>query len=306
MTSAHPIPAHMLRIFIASCLLTAVAHAQTLPATGTPPPTTKPKTYALAAALGNEFAVVSENINVFSHIENLHYARQSRTSDDDILNRMALESLDKVIAGLEPQSKRVYLRLAKPRMDRVDAAHREEAALTAIRSRLRNIEGRSGWDRIVVVTPAYRLFDHEGLSLGSDMIKLEGFGVFTQRGGNDPNPNVAFSGHSMRVAAFSPRNGEVKSHSFIAPFSYVEIWVLDAKDLSLIDKQIRYDHQKLADPYAGSLDVNQSVPTEFLARQVRGVIEGSIREAVMQSKLNDRNGVVEVGPLEAVKAGEKK
>lgn len=288
--------------FCAALHLSAISQAQDQ----TAPSPAKPKTYALAAALGNEFAVVSENINVFSHIENLHYSRLSRTSEDDILNRMALESLDRAITQLEPNSKRVYLRLSKLRVDKVDTAHREEAALTAIRSRLRDVAGRQAWDRIVVVTPAYRLFDHDGLSVNSDMIKLEGFGVFTQRGGN-ANPDADYGvNHGNRARTLSPQMKEVKSQSFIAPFSYVEIWVLDAKDLSLIDKQIRYDHQKLADPLSGSLDINQSIPKTFLANQVRGVIEGSIQEAVMQSKMNEKNGVVEVGPLQPVKKDEKK
>ena len=210
------------------CLATlSAATAQGQPAANMSP-SARLKVYALVAAIGDEFSIVSENMNVFSHIEHIHFSRRSRTAPDDLLNRLALASLDKAVARLEPDSKRIYLQFGMPRVDGIAASKREDAVLAIIQSQLRDIPERRQWDRILVATPAYRLFDHEGLAVSSgNMTRLQGFGVFTQpaTGGE----SESFGGKPFRQHAISPDRKEVKSETFIAPFSYVEIWVLDAR-----------------------------------------------------------------------------
>jgi hypothetical protein len=76
------------------------------------------------------------------------------------------------------------------------------------------------------------------------------------------------------------------------PFSYLELWILDPKTLAVLDKQERFDSQKLAEPaYKPPLaDMGQ-----YLLRRMVGLIDLSVSQAVTHSELNTRQGTVEVG-----------
>jgi hypothetical protein len=263
----------------------------------------KPKVYALIAAIGDQFSIVSEamGVSVSPHIEHLGFEHRTRKAPDNLLNLMALQSLDKAVDGLDPNSKRVYLTFATAKVEKISESGREEAVLAKIRADLKTMPNRMEWDKILVATSAYSTFDNSGLASGTGKLtKLAGVGIFAQPNGKGGGEDVMrFYGH--KDLATSPDGKAVQSMTYVAPFSYIEIWVLDPRDLSVIDRQVRHQHRKLADPLAATVDLMQSIPKEFLAKQLAEVIESSVRDAVMSSKLNDKRAIVEIGPIEPVK-----
>ena len=163
---------------------------------------------------------------------------------------------------------------------------------------------RLEWDRIVVATPAYEAFKLDGLAS-----KLQGFGVFMQ-----PLVGASFTFNNNQIDSrvqgrnevASPENRIIRSSTYVAPFSYIEIWVLDPKTLAVLDKQKRFDNEKLADPTSGSLDLSQTVSKKFLATRIMTLIEGSIGEAVMHSEINSRHSEVKVGEPKVVNPDDKR
>jgi hypothetical protein len=65
----------------------------------------KPRVYALVAAVGEQFSVVSEVQSTDSRLS--PYRRRTIEVPNDILNRFALHGLDKAIANIDPDSKRI-------------------------------------------------------------------------------------------------------------------------------------------------------------------------------------------------------
>ena len=130
--------------------------------------------------------------------------------------------------------------------------------------------------------------------------KLQGFGLFLQ-----PLCQSDWNScdHGFRPGsgpeAVTPENKVIATNSFLAPFSYIEVWILDPKTLAVLDKQERFANQKLADSRARILDISQNENREFLASRVNNLIELSVGEAVMHSEINHR-GRVEVGEPKVV------
>ena len=276
---------------------------------GEAPAGTTPKAYALVAAIGDQFSVVVQKDSIGSHFE--PFKRSRLTAPDNLLNLLALRGLDKALVQLEPDSRREYLSLPAAQVERVAAWNREEAVLAHIREQLqKNLPDRSRFQKILVATPAYRMLDHESLAAaGADGVRLQGFGIFTQplaaADFDFGNGEIDLSVQG-RTAARSPGKKEVKSQTYVAPFAYIEVWVLDARDLTVLDKQIRFDHQKLADPQSGVLDLHQSMSKAFLSAQMIGVIEGSLLDAVLHSEVNVRRGEVDIGAIRPARAPDGK
>src|SRR5664279_4150855 len=133
----------------------------------------KPKVYALVAAVGERFSFVHEVRHVDSHLE--PYRRSYVDLSDNFLNRSVLRGLDEAIAKIDPDSKRIYLTLAAAQVENVVPSERESVALSKIVAELEKMPQRLEWDRIIVVTPAYKLLEINGMAT-----KLQGFGVFTE------------------------------------------------------------------------------------------------------------------------------
>ena len=251
----------------------------------------KPKVYALVAAVGERFSFVHEVRHVDSHLE--PYRRSYVDLSDNFLNRFVLQGLDEAIAKIEPDSKRIYLTLAAAQVESVAPSQRESVAISKIVAELEKMPQRLEWDRIVVVTPAYKLLDINGMAT-----KLQGFGVFTQpltsNTVNLGQGEMDFAQQGREVVT-TPEGKAIKSKVYVAPFSYISVWVLDPRTLAVLDKPRRFDDQKYADPLSGSLDVNQSVSKKFLAGRIVNLIDSSVGEAVMHSEINGRHGEVHTG-----------
>jgi hypothetical protein len=261
----------------------------------------EPRVYALIAAVGEEFTVVSDVMTTGSHLSN--YRRSTSQVQNNVLNRIALYGLDTAIARIDPASKRIYMSLAAPQMDDVAPSKRDEVAIGTVVAELKKMPERAQWERIVVATPAYRALDLNGMPS-----KLQGFGVFSERlcqagCGNslesvprdlDPEPLDG-------ADALTLEDKTIKARTFLAPFSYIAVWVLDPKTLAVLDRQQGFDNQKLAEPvHKPSLDLSQSDAQKYLAGRIVTLINTSIGAAVMNSEIHERRGKVEVGEPELV------
>ena len=281
------------------------ARAQTPDAPPAPP--AKPRVYALVAAIGDQFSVVVEGPRTGTHLS--PYQRRTSVVPDDILNRLALSSLDQAIARADPRSKRVYMALPGLSMDNVAPNEREEAAIEAIRHALERMPERAGWDRIVIATPAYRALEATGLSG-----RLQGFGLFAESqcqaacGGLDPQSNIRSIQRepSDGVDAITSEDKPIKARTFLAPFSYIAVWILDPKTLAVVEREESLESQKLAQPLEKPLDLSQADGQKYIALRVTKLIDASVGDAVMHSEINARRGVVEVSPVKVVPEGEPK
>ena len=236
--------------------------------------------YALVAAVGEQFSVVSEVQSTGSHLS--PYRRRT-IEVPNTLNRLALHGLDKAIANIDPDSKRIYMALPAAQMAGVAPSEREGVAISKIVSELEKMPQRLEWHRIVIATPAYRALELNGLAS-----KLQGFGLFSQplcqAGCGDDRHALGQDG----VDAVTSEDKTIRARTYIAPFSYIEVWVLDPKSLAILDKQQGFDSQKLADPSYKPLDISQSVGQKYVAGRISSLIELSVGGAVMHSEVNRR------------------
>ena len=193
--------------------------------------------------MGAQFSLVSEVQTTGSHLS--PYRRKTIEALNDVLNRLALHGLDNAIEKLEPESKRIYLTLAFPTMDGVAPPQRETALMSEIQSALKEMPQRLEWDRIVVATPAYGALEKRGIAG-----KLQGFGLFIEplcQGGCGTLPGVLLGEDG--VEAMTSDDKIIRARTYIAPFSYIDVWVLDAKTLTRVTTSPRdVDVSSLIEP----------------------------------------------------------
>jgi hypothetical protein len=263
----------------------------------------KPRVYGLVAAVGAQFSLVTEGPTTGTHLS--AYRRTTTDVPNDILNRMALHSLDDAVAAIDPGSQRIYMSMAAKEMEGVIAAKREDVAISNVVAALQKMPERLKWDRIVVATPAYRALAQNGL--GS---KLQGIGLFKepmcQAGCGNP-----FNALDVGWLDSEPPGGwdavrsddkATKARTYLAPFSYIAVWILNPKTLAIVDRREGFDSQKLAEPkYRPQLDLDQADTQKYLAARIFNLVEMSIGEAVKHSELVTGNGTVEVGAVKEVK-----
>lgn len=274
-------------------LICELAYAET--ASGTIGPAT-PRVYALIAAIGEQFNTLEAVATTGTHLS--PYRRKTEDVPNNVLNRFALHSLDKAIKAIEPASTRVYLSLPAAQMDGVSPSTRDSVAMGAIVAALENMPQRMAWHRIVVVTPAYRALDQSGLPG-----KLQGFGVFSeprcQAGCDYRRPTIGEQPDG--VDALTSEDKTIKARTFLAPFSYVTVWVLDPRTLAVLDRQQSFDSQKLAEPeHKAPLDPSKGDAQKYLMGRIANLIELSVGAAVTQSEIGLPRGNVEVGPVKEV------
>jgi len=261
----------------------------------------KPRVYALIAAIGEQLTTVAETSRTGSHLS--PYRRSTSTVPNDILNRIALHSLDKALDGIDPSGKRIYLSLPAAQIDAVTPSKRDSVAIAAIVAVLQNMPERLEWDRIVVATPAYRALDQNGMPS-----KLQGFGIFSEPqcqagcgGIRDAVPRDLAPEPPDGVDAVTSDDKKIKTSTYLAPFSYIEVWVLDPKTLAVLDVQQGFDSQKLAEPsHMPRLDAGKVETQKYLAMRMVNLIELSVGEAVKRSEVGLPHGQADVGPIREV------
>jgi hypothetical protein len=271
-------------------LVSAAARGEKAPDAAKP---AKPTVYALVTAVGEQFTIMTELRNTGSHIS--PFRGESFKVKDNFLNLSVLRSLDKAMAEKDPDSKRIYMTLPSASMDAAEKWEREDVALNEVEASLKAAPERAQWDRIIVVTPAYHPYRANGLGG-----RLIGFGIFYQPNcrtsrcrSNDPWYNT--------TEGVTPDDTPIRVSQFVAPFAFLDIWVLDAKTFAVIDRQRTYDSIKVYNPQATSFRIYDNVSAEDQSKFVFRTLETSVEKAIAHSSVLSR-GVVNVGDISEVKA----
>jgi len=254
--------------------------AQDKVAASAPSTAERPRTIALISAVGDQFTYLRQRQSVGSNME--PYVRRVFTVPDGALDQIVLRGLDKALDQTDPDAKRVYMRLNPPEMAGVYAQNREEVAIGKIVSQLDKMPERMNWDRIIVVTPAYQFTAHSGM--GS---KMQGLGVYVlplqnQLSAQNPLGLDETIGGMEEFDTVSPddRSKKKKSKIYVAPYSYTQLWILDAKTLKVLQKETNKQSVRLYDPDSTALDVQQQFSIEKLATHIETFVERSSTRAL--------------------------
>lgn len=278
-------------------VLSTSAIAQTpaqppLPAvTGTP--ATTPKTYALVSAVGDQINYVRQRMQTGTNFEG--YRRATLQINDKSIDSAVLRGMDRVLARREPDSQRVFLRLSPGELDNVLPEHRERVALDKLKTELAKLPQRDTWDRIIIITPHYRMSEMRGLAG-----KLHGVGVYIQ--GMDTNVdelNSPITGGQLAVEGPETKMPDgstgTRSSKYIALYAYTQIWVLDAKSLAVLQNDAWLFDEKIYDPQSASLDVARQLTPDQLAARFEAFTERAAGRALASTV-----PVVEAGDLKVV------
>ena len=87
----------------------------------------------------------------------------------------------------------------------------------------------------------------------------------------------------------APRGEAVRASSFIAPYFYAQVWVLDARSLEVLYTAERFDYQRIYDPQSAAINIERALPPETLGPLVESFVEKASAKA-----LRDAIGVVTV------------
>ena len=248
----------------------------------------KTKTIALLAAVGDQFSYVRQKESVGSNLQ--PYIRQNITAPDQLLNRMVLKGMDKAVAAEYPGAEVVMMTLRPdPPELKILPQNREAHTMGRVMTMLKDYPDRMRWDEIMVVTPKWLLSERKGM--GS---KLSGIGIYVQPLGSgkdamEDNPLE----DEVRDAG---ENQKMRSKTFVAPFFYIQVTVLDAKTLKVLRTDERYDYRKLVNSDSAALDVQASFSPEQLGAELERFVETASRKLVV-----DRAGSVEIGPLKTMR-----
>lgn len=261
-------------------------------------PAAEARTYALVSALGNRLEVVQAVRGTGSHLP--PYERRTYEVGANLINRLALQGLDQTVARQEPLSRRIYLAMDPGPMR---AAASDEERIAPVKAELARLD-RGGWDRILVALPARRSLPSEGMAS-----RLQGMGIFQQplcqadsswgwrRGACEfdvPPPSGA--------KATLPDGDERDARTFVAPFMYVEVWLLEPKTLAVLERGTRYGHRKLADRNGGADGIVRGEHEDFFARQIVEVVQSAVRQAAADAGFG---GQVEVNEKRNLPAPER-
>jgi hypothetical protein len=266
--------------------LAAVAMTAGLAMGVEPPVPEKPRTYALLGAIGSRFEVMHAEQQTGSHIP--AWRRQAYAIGGNMLNRLALQGLDRAVASYAPDSRRIYLSMTPARPE-----------IEIVIAELRKMD-RAGWDRIMVALPAYRYHDEAGLAT-----RMRGFGLLAQplcqSDASFDGTRIGSCNHGFRPPsgpmAHTPSGQDIAANSFAAPYAFVEIVTLDPKTLAVIDRSANYGHRKLADDTAKLDGIIDGSNKEFLARQIVEVVQASTAEAMANGILKGSVDVLDKGPV---------
>ena len=238
--------------------------------------------------------LVRRRIGVGSNLE--PFVRQWLTVPDQSLNKMVLRGMDRAISAEYPDAEVIYLMLTPdPKERELRADQREAATLARALELLRATEARKDWDQVMIVSPKWLFPEQAGMAT-----KLTGIGIFIQPIESARNAEELFeTGLAVDVDGELVRDlGKFKqqrSQTYVAPFFYMKLTVLDAKTLSIIRTDERYDFRRLINSDSAALNVARSIPVDLLAEQLTQFVEASARRLVV-----DRPGSIDIGPLRAV------
>jgi hypothetical protein len=265
----------------------------------------KKQVFALVSAVGDQFTYVRQKESTGSNIID-NNIRKTLKIQNNALNFAVLRGLDTGIGNAHPDSERVFITLNPAEMEGVLAQNREEVAIGKIVSELEKRPERMTWDKIIVATPKYLQSERQGMGP-----KLHGLGVYVQPltggslEGQDGNPEIDVRNQGASDTT-NPEDGQKnKSKVYVAPYSYIQVYVIDAKTMRVLEKNARHDFTKLNDPTSVALDVGRSIPPEVLATSVGSLIERSAARAIGETEIGANVTIQEVKPVAASTSAKK-
>jgi hypothetical protein len=292
----------MKRTLAAACLaaIGLSVGAQTAPPTATPPGAQQ--THVLVSAVGDTFTLVRQKESTGTNIID-NFQRKVIKVKDNLFNNIVLRALDRAVGAEFPDSKRILMALAPAELDNVLPQNREAMAIGKLVSTLEKNPDRANWDRIYIVTPKFMLSQYGGMGA-----KLQGLGVYIQplTGGSLEGEGTAEGIASETIDPSSsglsdtldPEGEGVKSKVFVAPYSYLTTYVLDARTMRVIEQNTRHDFRKLFDPKSTALDVEKNVDLGFLGENVESLVERSVMRSVKDVVEKARVEVGDVKPIQ--------
>ena len=258
--------------------------------------------FALVSAVGDQFTYVRQKESTGSNVID-NNVRRTLKAQNNGLNLSVLRGLDTAIGNAYPDSERVFISLNPTELDNVLPQDRESVAIGKIVSELEKLPDRAKWDKIIVATPKYLQSERQGMGP-----KLHGLGIYVQPlsggslEGQDGNPEIDVSGQGESDTT-NPGDGKKnKSKVYVAPYSYIQVYVIDAKTMRVLEKNARHDFQKLNDPTSTAIDVGRSIPMDVLAKSVGDLIERSAARAVGETEFGVSVTIQEVKPGAAAPA----
>ena len=238
----------------------------------------KPRTYALISGIGPDITYVRQVKGTGSHIP--PYRRFPLHVADGSVDAAVLRGLDRALAQEEPDSKRVFLRVDPRALKDIAPHQRGDVISGRVLADLAAIAERSEWDRIILVTPGFA-------PVGSDSMgdRLHGVGIYVQplgrnrTGFTDSDIETGFDPETV-----SPTDGKRdRSYKFVAPYFYVDVWIIDARTLQVLERKQRRDFIRLYDPEANTVDIANSIPPQLLADNFNRFVERASAKALNEA-----------------------
>ena len=155
---------------------------------------------------------------------------------------------------------------------------------------LRTYPARDTWEEILVVTPKWLRTDREGMGT-----KLSGIGLYVQPLESNREAVVGVEGVMDDAIRDLGTHKKPLSSTYVAPFFYTQITVLDAKTLGVKRSEARYDFRKMINSDSTAVDIAKSFTPEQLGAEIEKFVEASARRLVV-----DKPGTIEIGPVKTL------
>jgi hypothetical protein len=296
---------------VATAVVLSVTATNTLaqaPSTMAAPPAAaataeKKKIFALVSAVGDQFNYVRQRESTGTNVIDTNNRRTVKV-ENNVLNLAVLRGLDSAIANAHPDSERVFITLNPAEMEGVLPQKREEVAIGKIVSALEKMPERMNWESIVVATPKYLFSEASGMGP-----KLQGMGIYIRSvesgrleqvdAGDGVQLNFDGADVDTEKGTVDPNTGKKNKlgyQTYVAPFSFIRVYVIDPKTLKVIEKNARHDFTKFVDPNATSIDIAKSIPIDVLGPRISALIERSASRAVGETALG---ATIEIRELNA-------
>jgi hypothetical protein len=254
-----------------------------------PVPAPAKKVVGLLAAVGDKFQYVRQKQGTGSNMD--PYTRQIVTVPNQGLNKMILRGMDRTVEGQYPGADIVMMMLQPdPSWVEVTPQDAETHTMSRVLDLLRTYPARDTWEEILVVTPKWLRTDREGMGT-----KLSGIGLYVQPLESNRDAIVGTEGILDDEIRDLGSNKKPRSSTYVAPFFYTQITVLDAKTLAVKRTEARYDFRKMINSDSTAVDIAKSFTSEQLGAEIEKFVEASARRLVV-----DKPGTIDIGPVKTL------
>lgn len=257
------------QILVLACLLFASAAIAD-------PGKFKPRTYVLVSAIGSDFYVTIEYKGTGTRLP--PYRVQRLEGAGESFNHMVLSGLEQQVAAREPDSVRLLMIHPGDESKRSAPSLRARANLDAVLAQLKGHPGRSTWDRIIVVTPAYRAQKKDDMATG-----LHGMGLFIQpECESDVESCLQNAIPPNGPTAIRPDGSKTYTNHFFAPYFYITVWELDAATFEVLEKLEVFEQTRMVGPDRG-ISVFDKSDSPQVAQQIGKMVSETLQEALRKT-----------------------